>query len=263
VRIFLATALWTLTRLLPMPLEAQATLTVIVTDSNDARIPFTSIAHASGNSVTDREGVLRLTRLKRGDQSLLVRRIGYLSVRLEVEIEGDTTINVVLAPVPSQLSTVVVSARRLNALERTGFYDRMLDRQKGLNSGVFITPEAIEQRNAGKATQLLHEVPGVRLSNVERVGMIPQGANGCAMTIYVDGVRVITYGTDTREGTSMMYGNRTGMREDRKPTGISVDDLVPPSQLAAIEVYARGTRAPPQFQPLSGSCGIVALWTKS
>jgi hypothetical protein len=40
----------------------------------------------------------------------------------------------------------------------------------------------------------------------------------------------------------------------------SLDDMVPPQQVAAIEVYAGVAGAPAQYQ--SNGCGVILVWTK-
>jgi hypothetical protein len=40
------------------------------------------------------------------------------------------------------------------------------------------------------------------------------------------------------------------------------DEIVPIGQLAGIEVYTRGTRAPTAYQSLNGSCAVVLIWTR-
>jgi len=62
------------------------------------------------------------------------------------------------------------------------------------------------------------------------------------MTVYLDRVRIV--------------GRVAGRLDD------FVNEIVVPSSVAAMEVYPRGTGAPPEFQPMNGSCGVVLIWTK-
>ena len=67
------------------------------------------------------------------------------------------------------------------------------------------------------------------------------GSRDCVMTVYLDNVRI----------TNRLRG----------PNDF-VNELVPPSNMAAMEIYPRALNAPPQYQPLNGTCGVVLIWTK-
>jgi len=41
-----------------------------------------------------------------------------------------------------------------------------------------------------------------------------------------------------------------------------VNELAPPNHVAAMEIYPRAVSAPPQYQPLNGTCGVVLIWTR-
>jgi hypothetical protein len=62
------------------------------------------------------------------------------------------------------------------------------------------------------------------------------------MTVYLDRVRIV---------------GKPGNAPDD-----FVNELALPSQVAAMEIYPRGVGAPPEFQPMNGSCGVVLLWSK-
>jgi hypothetical protein len=61
------------------------------------------------------------------------------------------------------------------------------------------------------------------------------------MTVYLDNVRIT---------------GRLGGRDD------FVNELVAVTHVAAMEIYPRAVGAPPQYQPLNGTCGVVLIWTK-
>jgi hypothetical protein len=234
-------------------------LTLRVTDSLGTAVPFVSVTYPGNSTITDRDGTLRIPRLPTGRMSLGLRRIGFTPERIDLDVRSDTVIHIVMNPFATTLQTQVITARSMTSLERAGFYDRMLDRQKGLNNGYFVTPEEIEQRKPTRLTQMLHEIPNVRVNNVPNVGAVPQGSDACAMTIFVDGVRVQTYATSTSRGTSSIIQRVPGRGG---PTDVSIDDLVGGGSVAAIEIYPRAASAPQRYQLLAGSCGIVAVWTK-
>lgn len=168
----------------------------------------------------------------------------------EFNAPADSAIRVVMNWVVKTLEPVQVAAHAVTALETHGFYERMSMRQQGRNSGYFITPEEIELRQPTLASQMLRGMPGIE---VARVGSSSPpkwmvfGQNGCVGNVYVNGTR------------TNMLTSRSKMEE---AVSAVFDDIVPTGDLAGIEVYTRGSRAPTQYQALNGSCAVVLIWTK-
>jgi hypothetical protein len=72
------------------------------------------------------------------------------------------------------------------------------------------------------------------------------GQGNCAATVYLDGQRLNSLGTAAGD-----------------PTGApAIDELIPVTGVSAIEVYPRGSSAPPRYQSLAGTCAVVVIWTK-
>jgi hypothetical protein len=67
------------------------------------------------------------------------------------------------------------------------------------------------------------------------------------MTIYVDGVRFYSLS----ESKNQVDQNH-----------IFINDLVSANSIAGIEVYPRSVTAPPKYQSLNGTCGVILIWTK-
>ncbi|HSA56731.1 MAG TPA: hypothetical protein VLE53_13560, partial [Gemmatimonadaceae bacterium] len=139
----------------------------------------------------------------------------------------------------------------------TRFYERMRDAEKGINRGFFITPEELDRRKPDLITRVFQGIPGLsvqfppgRDGRRDKVvyGPLRTGPGGdrCAMTIYLDGLRVFP-----------TLGGGAGTRVDD-----SLDTLVIPTDVAAIEIYPYPVDAPPQYQSLNGRCGVILLWTK-
>jgi hypothetical protein len=84
------------------------------------------------------------------------------------------------------------------------------------------------------------------------------GGAECPATVYLDGVHIPGNGETIRD--------RRGRVVSTREYGAPIDQLVDPSQIAGVEVYARGVFAPPQFHPPGDErvlrCAIVAFWTK-
>ena len=219
-----------------------------IRDSLGARIER-AVVQTTGQSrvVSDDSGHFEYRATPRGELRLLVRRLGYSPLELRINPIGDTTIAILLAPIPRRFDPMNVVASAVSGrLRGVGFYDRMNDRNKGIGSGLFVTAEDIEQRNPLRISQMLDQMTGVR---VQKIGagfndFEIRGPNRCKFTVYLNGTRI----------------GPKGPRPDIDV--VKIDEWVEPSATAGIEVYPRATSAPPHLQMLNGTCGVVAFWTK-
>jgi hypothetical protein len=183
-----------------------------------------------------------------------VRRVGFLPSRFGLQPGGDTSVTVVMLPTVQALPKVEVKARETDrALDATGFNQRLLDAKQGTNSGIFITAADIERRLATRVTQMFDAMPGVICvhagSGCMLVGthLVPSGAPdnhfvNCKITFYLDGQRLNSLRSSNSE--------------------VDIDTMTLPQDIAGIEYYRSGSRIPPKFSLLNGSCGLVLLWTK-
>ena len=73
-------------------------------------------------------------------------------------------LTVVLPRIAQSLSSVTItSIAARSRLQRTGFYDRWLQRQKGTSSAMFMGPEEIEKRHPTHTSALLFGLSGVSI----------------------------------------------------------------------------------------------------
>jgi hypothetical protein len=229
-----------------------------VVDSTGFALPFVTVFTSQRDRlVTDDSGNFQFT-AGAGGLVLELRRIGYLPTTTHLHLSRDTAIRITMTRVPQPVAAHQVIAQRIEGLARVGYYQRLRDRHRGLNNGYFITPEEIQMRRVQRTTQYLDGVPGVRLQYVSGAGLLPVGAGGCAMTVYLDGSRLQTAGTSMRRGSQ---GARLGGSEQRIERDLMLDHIVDPASIAAIEIYPRAVGAPPQFQVLNGTCGVIVIWT--
>jgi hypothetical protein len=183
---------------------------------------------------------------------IAVRRIGFLPAKLRLEPGGDTTVHVSLEQLAVMLTTQFVRAQQLvRSLEYRGFYARMLEQTRGALVGEFVTPEEIEMRNPQRVTQLLEQRRGIQVRRMGSCQVISlcyrvTGTGGCAATVYLDGQRL----------------NRLSSAAADIGSAPAIDELISATGVSAVEVYPRGSSAPPQFQSLAGTCAIVVIWTK-
>jgi hypothetical protein len=224
-----------------------------VTDSGGRPIPYVNVdggpryrtlANASG------EWSLKVPAKERLE--IAVRRIGFLPAKFRIEPGADTTVNTSLQQLAVLMNTQVIRAReQVRTLELRGYYDRMLEKERGALVGEFITPEEIEMRNPQRVTQLLEQRRGIRVERMGSCQIIDEcyrimGQGSCAATVYLDGQRLNRLGTAAAD-----------------PSGApAVDGLIPVTGVSAIEVYPRGSSAPAKYQSLGGTCAVVLIWTR-
>ena len=174
--------------------------------------------------------------------NMTVRRLGYRERSVALTIAQDTTLVITLAHIPQTLAgQEIMGENRMRSLEIHGFYRRLTEREAGAGSGYFITPEEIEQRRPFRATQLLEGVPGIRM-NRAGVFWVPLGLDRCPMTVYLDRLRVNSL--------------------SNRGSPVFIDEIVTSTALAGMEIYTSAVKAPPEFQALNGTCGVILLWTK-
>jgi hypothetical protein len=177
-----------------------------------------------------------------GSATVIIRRIGFEPAEFSLQEMPDTALRVQLKPIPTQLKGVtVIGASAFRSLDTYGFYGRMRDAERGINHGYFITPEDLEKRKPAYITQMVEGFPTVRVEGPRPLAYIIKGSNECKMTVYLDNIRIV---------------GKVGRADD------FVNDIVAPSHVAAMEIYPRAIGAPPAYQPLNGTCGVVLIWTK-
>ena len=222
-----------------------------VTDTLGRAVPFANVQIGQTRAISNDTGGFQIIAPKSGPLSVDIRRIGYRAIHIELPATPDTVIQASMIPEPTRLDPMNVVASGVRSLTLHGFYDRMKQREQGTLNGWFITPEDIEQRHPSRTSQMIEDVPGIRLEQLHgNVGEHPPnsfialGANGCLATVYVNGIRLNLLTAKASKGSAVF------------------DDISEVGSLAGIEVYAHGARAPMAYQALNGSCAVVLIWTK-
>lgn len=232
--------------------------------------------HASDSSViatttSDAEGRWRFSAPRPGTYHVWVRRIGYrVLVWGPLTLAGGAEVPLVLRLQQAPLVLDPVNANAV-AVRRNLEYNGFFDRQKG-NFGHFVSPEAIERRQASRITDLLTPIPGVQLmpGKAGGIGAAQVALRGSSVTdgafcrprIFVDGMMysrgdsrpVRVRSTDARERDDV---------EQRIDEALSLDDIGHPSTIAGIEVYRSATQVPVRFGGTSVEtlCGVIVIWT--
>lgn len=166
-----------------------------------------------------------------------VSRIGYDSTataELGLGREQNVFVEIRVRPVAVGAAPITVTARRdVPYLELQGFYDRM---RRGMGS--FIPPEEVNRIPGRQVSSVLRRVAGVQVSD-GRIGIRGTGSISlsCTPLLVIDQYPVRDVGD------------------------LSLDDLVPPGDAEAIEVYKGPATVPPRWRGMA-PCGVVVIWTK-
>lgn len=237
----------------PALAQDMRTVSGTVTDSGGRFIPYVSIdGGAKYRTVTNAVGEFSLSVPMKDGLEIGIRRIGFLPTKLRVEPGSDTTVKVMMQQLAVMLTSQVVRAQQLvRTLELRGFYERMLESQKGALVGEYVMPEEVEMRNPQRVSQLLENRRGITVRRQGGCNIIVTcfrvyGTGGCPATLFLDGQRLNSLATASAD-----LGGAP-----------PVDELIPVSSVSGVEVYARGALAPAKYQSLGGSCAIVLIWTK-
>lgn len=202
-------------------------------------------------AVTGERGTFVLDSVPAGTQTLEVRALGFEPVQQVVHLASSRPANVSvrLAERITALPEVAVRAAASASLRVRQFNERLRDAERGINRGFLFTAEEIEKRGS-VLSDVFVTVPGITVlgssvSPRKRVifGPLRQlDGSLCRMTIYLDGIRVVG-----------------GLSSD---SGEAIDEMVHAAEVLGVEVYPRAVGAPPQYQSLNGTCGIILIWTK-
>lgn len=215
-------------------------ITGVVTDS--AHGPLTGVqitatfpsGEANRSAQTDNLGRFQLASLAAGAVTLEARRLGYASRTLNVAVgtvADSTAVEIVLAEMPAELQDVLVTAPLQGKLQ--GFYQR---RQQRSTFARFLDENEVRKISPRNPSELFRAVAGVALSSTQTGGNAIR-IRGCQPMVWVDGQRV---------------------------PGAELDEIITPSDIAAIEFYSSSAGIPPQYLERGNRlCGLILVWTKS
>jgi hypothetical protein len=208
---------------------------VLVLRFEDGTLAASAVSRGSGDFVlrSPRAGMLQLE----------VSHLGYAGWRTSsFELTSGAVVEVEvklgIEAIPLDPITVVAESRMARG-GLAGFRERSTNPTIG---GYFLDERDIARRPMATPSNLVLGTPGMSVGLANTADGLDRNvimSGGCVSRTFIDGVRV------------------------RQGDGASVDDLLPPDRIAAVEVYPRSVGAPLQYTDLGGrGCGVVLFWTK-
>jgi len=236
------------------PAEAQVVRGVVlgvgdglpIADANLVLMNEDEVVVAS--AVSDAQGAFVLRLRAGGRFSLAVSHLGYADWEtapfdLASDVVLDLEVKLGIEAIPLEPITVIAEGT-MGLGPLAAFRERMAD--PSLN-GYFLEEDDIARRPMAKPSDLVLAFPGMSVGLASAASGIDRGVilgNGCPSRTFIDGVRV------------------------QQGAGASIDDLLPPEQIAGVEIYPRASGTPIQYLDNSYSaasgrgCGLVLFWTK-
>lgn len=236
-----------------------ARVTVSVADSAGHPVPgsVVRIDSAEWRPVSE-SGTAVVANVAAGRHLLEARAVGYAMAAFHVRVDpGDAvSVGMTLHRAPTtMLGDVVVTGTRDTArppvVARHDWTEGFAQRRERNSGGTFLDQAQIDRRGAYKMTELLESVPGVMLRSVaDDFGgytseIVMRGSSSvrgetCPISYFVDGH---PYAVAPNE---------------------SIDRIVRPRDVAALEIYPGASQVPPQFKTATSSrCGVIVIWTRS
>jgi hypothetical protein len=221
-----------------------------VRDTSGALLPDVQVSALDDPRIRTRTGpagTFRIDSVPPGAHVVRFRRLGImpLSVPVQVIPNQTTTIDVVVEPIPTVLSGIVIQEQSGEIVTLPpGVADRVRHGQ-----GTYITAADIERQRPMRTRELFMAMPGVEVTKDGGInnsrGIISLLTPGCryGMPVYINGSKL----ADPHHGDDTLHGR-------------PLVDYVQPRDIAVIEVY-RG----PATMPATVSqdkCGGVFIWTK-
>jgi hypothetical protein len=225
------------------------------------------------------DGEYRLRAPGPGSYTIEALRIGYrpgLQGPVELEATDDWDTEYRLQAVPVNLPSLGVTGQRARAdsvhLTRVGFWHRQRS-----DFGHFMTRAVIEERAAQRVTDLLSGIPGVRMvlsgggstrTSIQLRGSLLSSGGVCHPRVIIDGLIVIRGDArprgQSRGGLPEGPDTETAFTTVMEASEISIDDVIHPSDMEAMEVYRTAAQVPVQFGggSIATQCGVIVIWTR-
>jgi Carboxypeptidase regulatory-like domain/TonB-dependent Receptor Plug Domain len=181
---------------------------------------------------TAADGKFLLTGVSRGMIPLRIRRLGYAIQLLDVDtrVPSSVLLEIVLKSVASELEEVTIAANEQVKLRE--FYEH---KQQRASFGRFLEQNEIRRLGPTNPSDMFRTIPGVVVASASGGNTIR--IRGCQPMVWLDGQRV---------------------------PGAELDEVIHPSEIAAIEFYPSNAGIPAQYLERGNRlCGSVLVWTRT
>lgn len=248
-----------------------ATTPALARDSVPARVTV-SVADSAGHAVpgsvvridstawrpVSANGTAVLVDVAAGRHLLEARAVGYAVAAFHVSVDPGDAVSVGMtlhrAPATTLSNVVVTGTRdtaRTTVVARHDWTEGFAQRRERNSGGTFLDQSQIDRRDAYKMTELLESVPGVMLKSVA------DDFGGYTSVIVMRGTSSIR--GETCPISYFLDGHPYAVAPDE-----SIDRIVRPHDVAALEIYPGASQVPPQFKTAtSARCGVIVIWTRS
>lgn len=223
----------------------------------------------SGDSTrSDSLGRYALPGLGSGHHIFEIRKRGFSPLEMEISFPNDTL--TVRADVPMEPASAADPAL-VQKLTSEGFSERRR-RANPRDRLTFLGPEDIEEKEALRASQLFENVPDVTVRYERGIGVLYGGDGRCVMYAWIEHQRI-------DNAFPPAGSSAPSARQASSATHYSgLDELIPLSQIGAIEIYPRSSQVPQDYQrssqqvaagsrgrdfeTRSAECGAFIIWTR-
>jgi hypothetical protein len=216
-------------------------------------------------TLTDSTGAFRLRAWISGKYFVRTTMLGYAVVTsdvLELGTGESIELSVPLTLDPVKLAPVTVRSRSRSTLTEIavrGYYDRR-DAGRRIGMGRFLDRGEIVQKGT-KLSDVLRRIPGLRVFMSGPCVFISSGSNPTGTTRWNSATSTGVGKDCSTPPSNICPANVFLDGMPLKPSEVSLDQIVPLDWVEAIEVYRRAAELPAEFLS-SGSCGVVAVWTR-
>ena len=218
-----------------LEVEAKRDIDGIVMDISNAPIPEAEVTILKPKGIdnsarTSRDGRFTLHDVPPGTLSIQFRRLGYEARVIDIDTNNLTgSLDVILKPIPEELEAMLVTESEKSYLRE--FYAH---KATG-NFAKFFERKDIEKRNATYLSELMRTIPGAKVYSAGAGNRVL--LRECKPMVWVDGSRA---------------------------PGAELDEVVRPSDVAALEVYPSSAGLPIQYQDRNNRmCGAIVVWTRN
>jgi Carboxypeptidase regulatory-like domain len=225
----------------PLHAQSRATLSGSV-HSDSADLPISNaevyLPALRRGAYTDSAGHFRIENIKPGDYDVVVRRLGFSPLHMQMTLEPDETTaqQFQMTPRPFQLARVKVTAPDT---ARSLYVDNIMsfEHRRHNGFGSFISEDELRVASDRRLSSVLETIPNLRFYHLAGGAMVAgseESGRRCYTQIFYDGVKV-NFAFDLNS--------------------------LAPETLRGIEYYSSKTSPPAQFTPSPGYCGALVLWT--